>query len=227
MATRTLKTVLFVGSARDIVPPWGGDSRLGNRVKAHVLSVLQTRASTCGEETVKHDVTVLDPLEVFGEGGALEGSGAEIKTPHFFHGNGDAPEGMQALRDVIAAADCYIVVTPEYNHSIPPALTGLMGHFGGSNYAQKVSAIVTYSPGPWGGMRCAVALRPFLSELGCLPVSKLAAFPMAHEMFEQDGSPTDPEHRMLKQLPAMLGELEWSAIAFANLRSAGILPAKA
>merc|ERR1711924_537998 len=121
-------------------------------------------------------------------------------------------------------ADCYVVVTAEYNHSIPPALSSMLGHFGVSNYANKVSAIVTYSPSPWGGMRCAMALRPLLSELGCLPVSKLAAFPNAGELFNEDGTPTDPEHRMLKQLPAMLGQLEWAAIAFANMRNAGIMP---
>ena len=30
--TTTLKTVVFMGSSRSLVPPWGGDSRLGSRV---------------------------------------------------------------------------------------------------------------------------------------------------------------------------------------------------
>ena len=67
-----------------------------------------------------------------------------------------------------------------------------MGTFGGSNYTLKPSAIVTYSPGPWGGMRAAVALRPFLSELGCLPVSKLTGYPDAGELFNEDGAPRRP-----------------------------------
>ena len=48
-----------------------------------------------------------------------------------------------------------MVVSPEYNHSVPPALSGLMGAFGSSNYLYKPAATVTYSPSPWGGMRCA------------------------------------------------------------------------
>eukprot|EP00286_Rhodomonas_abbreviata_P018420 CAMPEP_0181293760 /NCGR_PEP_ID=MMETSP1101-20121128/3234_1 /TAXON_ID=46948 /ORGANISM="Rhodomonas abbreviata, Strain Caron Lab Isolate" /LENGTH=225 /DNA_ID=CAMNT_0023398363 /DNA_START=106 /DNA_END=783 /DNA_ORIENTATION=+ len=217
MATKTIKTVVFMGSARDIAPPWGGDSRAGTRMLKHVQSVLASRETKIGEENVKHEVTVFDPLEVFCQGGALEGDG-ELKSPHFFFGQGQAPPKMDAMRDVIKAADCYVIVTAEYNHSIPPALSSMMGHFGGSNYATKPSGIVTYSPSPWGGCRAAMALRPFLSELGCLPVSKLAHFPDVGGMFEADGTPKDPEHRMLKQLPNMLNELEWMAIAMMNMK---------
>jgi len=127
---------------------------------------------------------------------------------------------LKEMADAIKAADCYVVVSPEYNHSVPPALASLLGHFGGSNYAYKVSAIVTYSMGPWGGIRAAMALRPLLSELGCIPVSKLTGIPNAGELFESDGQPKDPTNRMLNQLPAMLEQLEWFAVACANQRLA-------
>merc|ERR1712227_584758 len=91
-------------------------------------------------------------------------------TPHFFYKPGQAPAGMEAMAKTITDADCFIVLTPEYNHSITPAISGMMGHFGGSRYAKKASGMITYSPGPYGGARGAVALRPFLSELGCLPL---------------------------------------------------------
>ena len=64
-----------------------------------------------------HDVTVYDPVDVFGEGGALAESGGELRTPHFFFAQGAAPVGMEAMREVIKAADCYLVVSPEYNHT--------------------------------------------------------------------------------------------------------------
>mmetsp|Transcript_47488 Transcript_47488/g.74201 ORF Transcript_47488/g.74201 Transcript_47488/m.74201 type:complete len:229 (+) Transcript_47488:60-746(+) len=219
MATRTLKTVVFMGSARDIQAPWGGDARLGDRVLNHVKKVLQSRESKMGEETVKHEFTVYDPLEVFNKDtGALASSGAELRTPHFFFGAGKAPAAMDAMRDKIKEADCYLIVTAEYNHTLPPALTSMMGHFGGSNYALKPSAVVTYSVGPWGGGRAAMAARPMLSELGCLPVSKLTCFPTVSEIFNEDGTPKDESHRMLKQLPAMLCELEWMGIAMSDMR---------
>ncbi|CAE7945145.1 OOP, partial [Symbiodinium sp. KB8] len=217
-----LKTVVFMGSARNVVPPWGGDARLGDRVLKHVLSVLKARDEAYGQDQVSHEVSVFDPVEVFGPGGACEGDG-HLTTPHFFLKAGTNPK-MDEMRDTIKAADGYVVVTAEYNHSLPPALTSLMGHFGGSNYKCKPSCIVTYSPGPWAGMRAAMAARPFLSELGCIPVSKLAAFPAPNELFDEEGAPKDPEARMLKQLPAMVGELEWMALAMKKMRDSDPSP---
>ena len=91
----------------------------------------------------------------------------ELTAPTFFLK--ELPPETQALQDTIRNADCYIIVSPEYNHSVPPALASLMGHFGGSCYAFKPSSIVTYSPGPWGGMRAAMAIQVMAHELGCLP----------------------------------------------------------
>lgn len=215
---RVLKTVLFMGSARNVQPPWGGDPRLGDRVLKHVVSTLKGRKEKLGEETVSHDVTVFDPLEVFGKGGPLEGDG-HLEAPHFFLKDGDErKKKMEAMQLAIKAADAYVIVTAEYNHSVPPALLSMLSHFGGSNYAHKPSAIVTYSVGPWGGARASMSLQPILHELGCLPVSKMVAFPSAGDMFDEAGSPKDPSHRMMKQLPAMLTDLEWVATAFAKMK---------
>jgi len=222
---RTLKTVLFMGSARDITPPWGGPSRLGDGILEWVKKEISNRSSSLGDiEEITHDLTVFDPIEVFGKGGALESSGAEIRTPHFFFKPGEAPEGMDAMAKKIKEADCYLVVTPEYNHSLPPSISGMLGHFGGSNYGFKASGIITYSVSPYGGSRVAVALRPFLSELGCLPVSKMACFSMVGDIFEQDGSVKDENNRQLKQLNGLLDQLEWMAIACANQRNASGVP---
>eukprot|EP00756_Hemistasia_phaeocysticola_P064065 Hpha_TRINITY_DN7511_c0_g1::TRINITY_DN7511_c0_g1_i1::g.19169::m.19169 len=213
--SRTLRTLIFMGSSRDSAPAWGGDKRLGDRILKYVTGQLKERT---GVEGVRHEVTVFDPLEVFGEDGALASSGAQLRRPHFFFKAGEAPKKMDEMRDVIKKADCFLIVTAEYNHSIPPALSSMLGHFGGSNYAYKPSGIVTYSPGPWGGMRAAMALRPLLSELGCIPVSKLAGFPSVTDNFTEDGVPKDPEYRMLKQFPGLMDQLEWVALAFLKQR---------
>jgi hypothetical protein len=44
-AVKQLRTVIFLGSARDILPPWGGDSRLGSRVLKWVKSTVENRRS--------------------------------------------------------------------------------------------------------------------------------------------------------------------------------------
>ena len=227
-----LKTVVFMGSARDITPPWGGGSRLGDGILNWVKNKISNRSSKLGcacntdddEVEITHDITVFDPLVVFGKDGALAESGAEMKTPHFFFKEGEAPPKMNEMAATIRAADCYVIVTPEYNHSLPPALSSMMGHFGGSGYAYKPSAIITYSPSPYGGSRCAVALRPFLSELGCLPVSKLACFSTVGDIFNDDGSVKDESNRQLKQLDDLLDQLEWLTIACMNQKKAYGIP---
>lgn len=122
MATKQiLKTVVFMGSARDVVPAWGGDSRAGDRVLKWVKSMLASRQGKLGDKlVVEHDVTVLDPLEVFGPNGPLSKvSSGELKAPlHFI--TGPLPPEVQALKDVVSSADCYVIVSAEYNHVMPP-----------------------------------------------------------------------------------------------------------
>lgn len=222
MAAITLKTVVFFGSARNVVPPWGGDSRLGDRVLAWVKSALSRRSETIGGDgdasTITHQIHIVDPIEAFGPGGALSHSGGELRVPTFFADPATLPEPTKKLQDAIRAADCYLIVSPEYNHSIPPALSSVMGHFGSSNYKCKPSGIVTYSPGPFAGMRAAMAIQVMCHELGCLPVSKLCGLPAVADLLEPDGTPKDANHRMLKQLPEVLTQLEWMAVAMKNQR---------
>ena len=218
MTTITLKTVVFLGSARNVTPHWGGDTRLGDRVFKWVEKTLAKRSAKLGDDDIKHDVSILDPLVAFGKDGALSHSGGELRIPTFFMSEDSLPEKAREMKLTIKDADCYIVVSPEYNHTIPPALSSLMGHFRGSNYACKPSGIVTYSPGPFAGQRAAMSIQVLCHELGCLPVSKLCGIPTVADLFEVDGSPKDPGDRMLKQLPALLDQLEWMAVAMKNQR---------
>jgi len=214
----TLKTVVFLGSARNVVPPWGGDARLGDRVLAWVKSSLASRKAKLGETNITHQIRVVDPIEAFDPDGALSHSGGELRAPTFMTDPSELPPAARELQEAIRGADCYLIVSPEYNHSIPPALSSVMGHFGGSNYKCKPSGIVTYSPGPFAGMRAAMAIQIMCHELGCLPVSKLCGLPTVSAFLEVDGTPKDPEERMLNQLPELLTQLEWMAVAMKNQR---------
>lgn len=130
---------------------------------------------------------------------------------------GTAPKKMDDMRDAIKAADCYLFVSPESNHSIPSALKGMVDTFGCSNYAYKASGVITYSINPTGGVRCAIAMRPWLSELGCLPVSRMVNFFTAAEGFSEDGVPKE-DYRAVSQLPQMLEQLEWMSVAMKKMR---------
>ncbi|HSP58075.1 MAG TPA: NAD(P)H-dependent oxidoreductase, partial [Halomonas sp.] len=128
------------------------------------------------------------------------------------------PEPLDALAEKIGAADGYVMVSPEYNHSMSPALAHLLNHFGSSLYAFKPSAIVTYSAGQWGGARAAVNMRPFLSELGCLPVSAMIHVPKAQEALDEDGTFRKEAERWTGYFGRTLGQLGWWAEAASHHR---------
>src|SRR5205807_84651 len=78
---------------------------------------------------------------------------------------GQAPEVLERLAGAIKGADAFVIVSGEYNHSIPPALSNLLDHFL-EEYFWRPSGIVCYSAGGFGGVRAAVQLRAMLAELG-------------------------------------------------------------
>ena len=137
-----------------------------------------------------------------------------VFKPHFAHVRGQAPV-LDALAADIAAADGYVMVSPEYNHSMSPALAHLLNHFGSSLFAFKPSAIVTYSAGQWGGARAAVGMRTFLAELGCLPVSAMVHVPRAQEALREDGTPAEGQdaEAWAAYLGRVFAQLEWWAAA--------------
>lgn len=167
-----MKFLIFLGTVRDSTPP--KPARLGLRVAKSTLSYLQNTYS-------EHQFELIDPLDY-----PLE----PVFKPQFAYAKGKAPEPLNTLAEKIATADGYIMVSPEYNHSMSPALANLLNHFASSSFAYKPSAIVTYSAGQWGGMRAAVGMRTYLAELGCLSVSAMIHIPKAQDVFKEDGTHT-------------------------------------
>ncbi|MGY6535277.1 MAG: NADPH-dependent FMN reductase [Pararhodobacter sp.] len=162
-----LTLLVFLGSIRDSTPP--RPARLGLRL---------ARACVAQLVGAGHAASLIDPLD-FDLSGPFK--------PHFAWARGKAPAPLDALADRIEAADGYVMVSPEYNHSMSPALMHLLNHFGASRFAFRPSAIVTYSAGQWGGARAGVGMRSYLSELGCLPVSAMIHVPRAQEVFDEAG----------------------------------------
>jgi len=59
----------------------------------------------------------------------------------------EAPDWLDSLNSRLKSADAVMVVSAEYNHSIPPALSNMLDHFPPASYAYKPSGIVCYSTG--------------------------------------------------------------------------------
>jgi NAD(P)H-dependent FMN reductase len=132
---------------------------------------------------------------------------------------GTAPEPMEKLSKLLNASDGFLIVTGEYNHSIPPALKNLLDHFQ-SEYYFKPSAIASYSAGSFGGVRAAVHLRVILGELGMPAISSMLPFPVIGELFDDKLVPKD--ERIESSTARFLDEFVWYLEAFKNQRQKGI-----
>jgi NAD(P)H-dependent FMN reductase len=132
---------------------------------------------------------------------------------------GQAPEVLSRLAGRIKAADAFIIVTGEYNHSIPPALSNLLDHFL-EEYFWRPSAIVCYSAGAFGGVRAAMQLRAMLCELGTPSIPSILAVPAVQEAFDDEGRPHDEAYH--RRAARFLDELGWYANALKAARQGGV-----
>ena len=106
-------------------------------------------------------------------------------------------------------------ISPEYNHSIGPALVNFVNHFPLPTYGYKPSAIATYSYGAFGGVRAAMQMRALCGELGCNSINKIFAAPTVHITLDEEGNPQGENGKLLVSLAnAQLDQLEWTAEAF-------------
>ena len=132
---------------------------------------------------------------------------------------GQTPEGLERLAGRIRKADAFIIVSGEYNHSIPPALSNLLDHFL-EEYFWRPSAIVCYSASPFGGVRAAMQLRAMLCELGMPSIPSLLPVPRVQDAFDDDGHPHDEAYH--RRTARFLDELEWYANALRAARQTGV-----
>ncbi len=94
-------------------------------------------------------------------------------------------------------------------------MKNLLDHFQ-SEYLYKPSGIVTYSAGPFGGVRALVNLRGILAELGTPSIP--SAFPVSkiHSAFDDEGNAADKAYD--ERIVKFLDEYEWYANALKHAR---------
>ena len=120
---------------------------------------------------------------------------------------------------ITAQADAFIIVTPEYNHSIPSSLKRMIDSEY-DNYARKPVALVGVSSGSWGGVRACEALLPVCHRLGLVNIRTETYFPKIKEMFEENGQlKAEFTERYEKNVKALYDELLWFARTLKETRS--------
>jgi NAD(P)H-dependent FMN reductase len=189
----SLDIVLILGSVRS--------GRQGIRA----ARFLQTSLSERG-----HAVTLVDPVEV---------QLPLLDKMYKEYPKGTAPEPLERLATLYRAADAFVVVSAEYNHSVPPALSNLLDHFL-EEYFFRPSAIVCYSGGAFGGVRAAMQLRAMLSELGMSSIPSVLPIPTVQKALDEHGVPQD--QALPRRFARFATELEWYARALREARRQGV-----
>lgn len=120
-----------------------------------------------------------------------------------------------AWSERVDAADAFIFVTPEYNHSFSPALKNAFD-FLNKEWWRKAVGFVSYG-GVSAGTRGVTAFEPAFTTLGLVKAGANVEIPFAASMVA-DGvfTPTDKEIAILDKMVAELREL---AEALKPLRS--------
>ncbi len=122
-----------------------------------------------------------------------------------------------SLRQRIAEADSFVVVTPEYNHGYPAPLKALIDSIGPEWQAKPV-AFVSYG-GISGGLRAVEQLRQVFAELHTVTMRDGVSFAGAWEQFDAEGMLIEPE-RATKSMTTLLERLKWWALALRDARQA-------
>ncbi|MGB3457487.1 MAG: NADPH-dependent FMN reductase [Litorimonas sp.] len=128
---------------------------------------------------------------VEGHGGrAVEVSLADYDMP-IYHGDLDTPDTVPALIEALASHDGIVMVTPEYNGSLPALLKNAV------DWTSTVSTrwikgqtfgIASCTPGPMSGIMCLRELAFLLRRLGGDVVPTQVGVGMAGQAFDADGA---------------------------------------
>ena len=188
----SLTVPVILGSVRS--------ERNGLRAARFLVAQLEARG---------HDAPLIDP--------------ADLKLPlldrmYKEYPKGEAPEALERLAALYRRSDAFVVVSAEYNHAIPPALSNTLDHFL-EEYFWRPSAICCYSAGQYGGVRAAMQLRAMLAELGTPSIPSLLPIPRIHRALSEAGAPA--EEWLGKAAGKFLDELTWYAEALRDRREAG------
>jgi NAD(P)H-dependent FMN reductase len=195
------KVQIIVGSTRptrssDLVMPW-----VASKASAHA----------------GFDVEVIDlrdwPLPMFGE---HMGTIGDFNDPTY------SEPIVKAWNKKIKKADAFIVVTPEYNHSLPGALKNAIDSvFVSFAFRNKPIAAVGYSGGIGGGIRAIEHLAHVVIEAEAVPLRNTVVIPFVTSAFDEDGQPINPAANV--SMDVMLDDLAWWSRVLESARSAGEL----
>lgn len=142
---------------------------------------------------------------------ALEKSGASVTMLNLkeldlpiYNGDDEAahglPENAIKIKELMIEHDAFLFVTPEYNGFLPPLLKNMIDWASRQQTAdepwlkafkEKKAAILSASPGAWGGKRAAANLRTLLENINVVVFPDFFSVPKADKVFDGAGNLLD------------------------------------
>lgn len=104
---------------------------------------------------------------------------------------GNMPEGARRLRDRLLDSDGFILVSPEYNASMPGVLKNVIdwtSRFKPQPFTRRYGMLMSASPSMVGGNRGLWSLRIPLEHLGTRVYPDMFSLAQAHQAFTSDGA---------------------------------------
>ncbi len=106
------------------------------------------------------------------------------------------PESWTAFRKELEGFDGFVFATPEYNRSYPAVIKNALDvgsrPYGSSKWDGKPAAVLSVSPGGYGGFGANHHLRQVLVFLNMRPVQQPEAYvPHVHTLLDSRGQVTD------------------------------------
>jgi NAD(P)H-dependent FMN reductase len=123
----------------------------------------------------------------------------------------------KAWSATVAAADAFVFVTPEYNHSFPATLKNAIDYLH-NEWAFKPVGFVSYG-GVAAGTRAVQALKPVVDVLKGFAITEAVTIPFFTQFIDEDGV-VQPNEIMASSATAMLAEIAATEAALRPLREA-------
>lgn len=126
-----------------------------------------------------------------------------------YNGDLEDAEGMppNALKmvELIQQHDAVLIASPEYNSQMAPLLKNTIDWCTRADenpFSGKVAAVVSASPGMFGGVRSMTLARQLLIHLGCHVVPVQCILPHADKAFDEKGALKEERNRKSAQAVA-------------------------
>ena len=129
----------------------------------------------------------------------------------------DPPENMKVFSEKIKNADAVIVVSPEYNQSMPASLKNAVDLLF-NEWLHKPIGLATASSGAFGGVNALAQMQNLFLRVKAVPSSTTFPTPRVQDAFDDAGQPADRETTD-KRAAAFVKELLWLAAAFQKMKA--------